>query len=258
MFATIVGQCDEAMKNHLEADTTFKAVNEEADVVSLLKMIKAAMTGANEKTYAPKLALQAWRQLLSRGQQDGEGLTAYYKRFHGVIERVELMYGKMVPMAIAGSTDPTAMAEVRDKWLAFVFMSGAWKEYQPLMKKMESDFTLGIDNYPSTMEEALKVLVSYTDQNKIRRSVQVQEPISTEMSFLQKQEAYKKGLCFKCGGKGHMAKECPKKGSSESKEGEEGVQPTQNMQWAELNGNTRLATIAGDVDNTQWFQRYQA
>ena len=250
VFALIISQCDEAMRSQLQADSTFEAVDEQADVVTLLKMIKAALTGAYGKTYPPKQALQAWRQMLSGGQKNDEHLTAYYKRFHGVIERVELMYGSLVPTAMAGSKDPTAMAEARDKWLAFVFMSGAWNEYQPLMKKMEDDFTLGIDNYPSTMEEALKVLVSYTDQNKIKRLVPVSEPISTDMSFLQKQEVFKKGLCFKCGGKGHLAKECPKQGSNESKK-EERVQGTQNAQWFVLNGGTNLATIDEDIEKSR-------
>jgi len=49
VFAFILSQCDEDMKNKLRSDSTFEAIDDTFDVISLLTMIKDAVYNAHDK-----------------------------------------------------------------------------------------------------------------------------------------------------------------------------------------------------------------
>ena len=255
VFALILGQCDLPVKNRVESLANFETVVEDRDVVTLLKMIKEAVFGSNDKKYPPRQAAKAWMQLMGVKQQPEESLVAYYKRFISLVERVELTYGSIAPRAVAekdpkyktGKTADDLTVAAREKMLASVFMDGANSGFKPLLRDLENDYALGAALYPATMNEALQVMTVYTDQplykNIVKKGARKRDDELTQVSFAQMsiQEKRKKNLCFRCGKKGHKANECT---SIE-------VPAVQNMQWTELNGNTNLATIAGDIERSR-------
>eukprot|EP00977_Amphora_coffeiformis_P018078 scaffold6161_cov158-Amphora_coffeaeformis.AAC.1 len=101
--------------------------------------------------------------------------------------------------------------------LAYMFMEGANKKlFGYFMKNMQDDYALGNDNYPTDVESALQVLLLY--QEGMQKKTSKKEPWANEpnpgqieLAFAQmtKNDKRKRGLCFKCGKKGHKEADCP-------------------------------------------------
>jgi len=75
VFAFVLGQCDEAVKNKLQSDSACEMVDEAFDVVALLKMMKDAVCDAHGKKSPALQAVAAWRQLL-KGIPERERVVA--------------------------------------------------------------------------------------------------------------------------------------------------------------------------------------
>eukprot|EP00977_Amphora_coffeiformis_P021617 scaffold9572_cov157-Amphora_coffeaeformis.AAC.4 len=80
---------------------------------------------------------------------------------------------------------------------------------------MHDDYALGNDNYPTDMETALQVLLLYQEGTQKKTSkkepcVNELNPGPVELAFAQmtKNDKRKRGLCFKCGKKGHKEADC--------------------------------------------------
>lgn len=248
VFSIVVGQCETSMKNRIESQAGYATAEKDRDVIALLKMIKDIAFDANDKKYPPMQAALAWGQLTKMKQKEDEGLTAYYKRFESVVERIERAYGEISPVAVA-EKDPKynqgkakAISRERDRMLAYMFMQSGHKGFTPLLRDMENDYALGHGKFPETVEEALQVLTMYMEQPlyKIIMKKQKKEKqdgeATPEMSFAQmsKKEKMKKGLCFKCGKKGHLAANC-----KEDEEEEE----QQHFQQLQDESNTGSRTL---------------
>jgi Zinc knuckle len=242
VFALILGQCELPVKNLVESQDDYDTVAMGSDVIALLKMIKEAVFGSNDKKYPPRQAARAWLQLIGAKQQPEESLVAYYKRFVSLVERVETTYGSIAPTAVA-EKDPKYASRTagdltklaREQMVASMFMDGAHHGFKPLMRDLENDFALGSALYPGTMSETLQVMTVYAEQplyksimKKTRKSKDDDE--APELSFAQmnKKEMMKRGLCFKCGKQGHRAKECPE---TEQQNVREEQQHAQTFSW---------------------------
>ena len=112
-------------------------IDESADVIALLKMIKNAMYDTNDKKYPPMQAVVAWKQMLKVSQQEEEDLLDYYRRFKSLVERVEATYGKIEPVE-AAKRDPKCskdadktLDKTKNKMLAYTFMDGARRAHLP-------------------------------------------------------------------------------------------------------------------------------
>jgi len=98
--------------------------------------------------------------------------------------------------------------------LAIASVEGANKSFKPLLDDLEQDHSLGDDKCPETIEEVLQVLSMCKKQTlkrikKKKHKSDDDAPLS--LSFAQKNQMMKQGLCFKCGKQGHVMKDCPKK-----------------------------------------------
>ena len=216
VFTTIYGHCDEAMKNRVETHEDYKDADSKRDVVTLLKMIKDLAFDANDKTYPAKQAMEAWKLLTKIKQFDDEQLIAYYNRFISLVERLELSYGAIAPVAVA-EKDPEyskgkakAIEKQKKKMLAYTFIDGANRNYKPMLRDLDNDYALGNDKYPADVEEALEVLTAYAARHFTKKKpTEKEENPSSELSFMQRREMMRKNLCFKCGKPGHKSHECP-------------------------------------------------
>jgi len=254
VFAYILSECDDAMKNRLETMTGYDEVDEGNQVVELLALIKRAMYDTNDKKYPPMQAVEAWQQLLRVQQFENDAVIAYYKRFQSLLERVELCYGPLKPEKLAEkeyksnasqTRKEAILEEQREKMLACIFMRGTNKLLKTVLKDLENDFALGQAKYPATVEEALQVMTLYEDRLKPKFKkgyTAVAEGMNPELSFAQMKEMKKNGQCFKCGKQGHIAVNCPGLGEPTREEaqlmqrqvGWMGVQrdgTDQNPQW---------------------------
>ena len=198
-------KCDETMKSRLNRMNGCDKVDELADVMALLKMIKSAMYDTSDKKYPPMQAVVTWKQMLKVFQQEEEDLLD--KRFKGLIERVEALYGKIEPVKAAErepkdskDADKT-LEDTKIEMLAHTFMDGTGRVYWPLLKDLEQDYSLGEGKYSATLEEALQVLTAFEDQHglnkKCNRLRELQDAVNPALSFAQKIELIKKQVCFK-------------------------------------------------------------
>ena len=73
------------MKSQLERMNGHGKVDESADVIALLKMIKNAMHDTSDKKYLLMQAVVTWKQMLKVFQQEEEELLDYCRRFKALL-----------------------------------------------------------------------------------------------------------------------------------------------------------------------------
>jgi hypothetical protein len=74
VYAIILSQCEEPLKNRVEGHVDYATFND----LALLKVLKDVTYGSNEKKYPPRQASRALRQLMMVHQEPGESLIDYY------------------------------------------------------------------------------------------------------------------------------------------------------------------------------------
>eukprot|EP00977_Amphora_coffeiformis_P008241 scaffold1852_cov170-Amphora_coffeaeformis.AAC.1 len=219
VFTIVYGKCDKAMKNRIESQGAYASVEATNDVVGLLQLIKDAAYNSNKKKYPPMQAAMALKRLMMMRQYDNEDVVDYYKRFSSTLEMVDRAYGEITPMVLAqrdqaykADAEGVSRAE-RNKMLAYMFMDGANKKlFGYFMKNMHDDYALGNDNYPTDVETALQVLLLYqegTQKKTSKKETWVDEQVDLAFAQMTKNDKRKRGLCFKCGKKGHKEADCP-------------------------------------------------
>ena len=100
--------------------------------------------------------------------------------------------------------------------IATIFMNGAHAGFKPLLNDLKSEYALGADKYPKTIEDALQVLTQYTEQqlykaikNRSRKKRKGEQELgAASFAQMSKNQLRKKGLCFKCGKKWSPDHEC--------------------------------------------------
>ena len=101
VFALLMNQCDEPVKNKIDGREDYAKAEKDRDVIALLVKIKTVTHDANEKKYPPQQAVKAWKQLVMARQAKDEDIAAYYKRFKDLVENMEHTCGKLQPIALA-------------------------------------------------------------------------------------------------------------------------------------------------------------
>lgn len=97
MFAIVHGQCSETLKTKLEGQDEWEDIEDERDMVSLLKNIKVWMLNQQESKSPPMSALSAIIAMFRMEQGQYEGLVEYRRRFVAAVEvldHIEVDLGK--------------------------------------------------------------------------------------------------------------------------------------------------------------------
>ena len=113
-----------------------------------------------------------------------------------------------------------------ERWLAYLIMKGAdWTKYGSILKNMVTQYSLGNDQYPKTLEVAVDVLTEHrfdAKYNELRKANKKKEreeiDSKKEASFAQKEKKNKEMVCHCCGKTGHIAPKCNKRDEIPRKE----------------------------------------
>lgn len=112
-------------------------------------MIKELAYGFNNQQYLPPQAAHAWILLVYTKQQNDENLTAHYKQFVSVVERIERAHGPIEPIAVVlkySKYDAKKKNEIVKKchkqMLTIMFMEKVNHRFKCLLCNLDSDYAL--------------------------------------------------------------------------------------------------------------------
>eukprot|EP00977_Amphora_coffeiformis_P003629 scaffold703_cov168-Amphora_coffeaeformis.AAC.32 len=99
---------------------------------------------------------------------------------------------------------------------------------------MHDDYALGNDNYPTDVETALQVLLLYqegTQKKTSKKETWVDEQVELAFAQMTKNDKRKRGLCFKCGKKGHKEADCPENQQQQQQQPQQHTQTREAISW---------------------------
>eukprot|EP00980_Cylindrotheca_fusiformis_P018652 scaffold6203_cov125-Cylindrotheca_fusiformis.AAC.3 len=213
-FVTILNHCDagEAMLKKVESASNYGTLEEQTDIVGLLKVIKDLAFLANNLEY-PYLhqAATGMRRLYKTHQASDESLHAYYKRFVGLVEMAERQHGRLVPTAIVKKNDEDAG---RQRLLAVLFMDGAYKGMSGGYMKDLANTYYALDDAPNTLtvlRRHIRFWISTVRKMQVERILAKKKKSKFRDDEEESHAQFKvNGQCRECGkNKGHKATECP-------------------------------------------------
>ena len=257
--ALIMGRCTDRLKTKLQQRSDWDKI--EKDPVLLLAAIKEHAMNYEATQYRMKTITDALKNMVNLKQNADESLTDYLKRSKAATDVLYSHVGKRfcfpklveadkdyaatetrLENAIASQNqaaqqqamkDITAIeSKVTDEFRAFLFMENADRtKYGSLLTVLETQHSLGNDQYPKSLVDAHTVLANHNfdpeyfksrDKRKEKSKKAEEEKGSSNkkttsedrqnlnMSFNQ---VKKKGLCYCCG-KTHALADCPDKSTT--------------------------------------------
>eukprot|EP00521_Asterionellopsis_glacialis_P009862 CAMPEP_0195281132 /NCGR_PEP_ID=MMETSP0707-20130614/574_1 /TAXON_ID=33640 /ORGANISM="Asterionellopsis glacialis, Strain CCMP134" /LENGTH=311 /DNA_ID=CAMNT_0040339981 /DNA_START=103 /DNA_END=1035 /DNA_ORIENTATION=- len=126
-FALILGQCSRAVRDRVEASSEWNDINDESDVIGLLKLIcQSIFTGATTR-------------------KKGQSLADAELAFYGFRQGDRMTNSEFLATLLISMSDP--------------------KRYGQLAADLENEHTRGTDGYPTNVTTAYDMLVNYKSPN---------------------------------------------------------------------------------------------
>lgn len=238
-FGIIYGsQCSPALKTRLQGSTGWKEIEQTRDVVLLLTTIRGICCKVNDAAQAMYSLVQIKKRLYYFIQKWDQLNDQYLKEFKALANAVVTFGGSfgmeplmlkmiMTEQGISEEDQERESTEQKDaaleaskqRYLALLFLSNAdGYRYKKLCDNLANQYLMGSDNYPKTLEQAVKLLNNY------RSGIPKYRPkggrSDENVAFVQGGEEKKKKdkshiECYNCHEKGHYASECPSKGTED-------------------------------------------
>jgi hypothetical protein len=248
MWAVIWGQTSKKMQLNLEAKTGYEAMENESDILELLKEVKIVSYKFDVHRKEEESLSMAIKELASY-RQGNLSIDDYYKEFNsrcGVIEQFGGTVGSH-PVVTArhlavpvnelraqfksGAFDSDEYFEAVDKgvesYKIHLWMGELHDRYEPLMTELRNRFSQGEDLWPKTMDAAYKRLVTYVvpgasnnrnrtgSTNRERTGSTPTSEDGPQLSFVQQGGTRTRGQndfpaiqCYNCQSMGHYADDC--------------------------------------------------
>lgn len=200
VYTIVYGQCSDAMRCKLEAQDDWDEIEEEHNLVKLVKSIKAWMLNQQDSKSPVVRAVSSISAVFRIRQKRHEGLQEYRNRFTATVDvakhtGVEL--GKAL-VTISNNVlksdhkkekrDDATSEEVKnaeatalDKLLAVAFLLGADKaRFQEVITDLENQYLKGKDEYPKDVTSAYTRLLGW-NKNVSKNET----PFNDGLSFAQ-------------------------------------------------------------------------
>ena len=265
--------CAKAMQNKLmsRSDDESKIYN---DPITLLKAIKEHLLNYQETRYEMSIISDAFRVVFTAKQKENESLQDYTRKFKTARDILESHIGGPVILVKYVKTmngydenNPETTEELIkmacEQMFAFIYLENADQDkYGSILKNLNSQKSLGNDQYPKTIVEANNVMSNHkfdnaksnnqqekkkqTDRNQNKdKKEEEEEPIT--FSFMQME-----GKCYCCGKQGHKSPDCQQKDKIPKEEWAiNKLQQQYNKMNSDKKSSTDNSTISSNKSKTK-------
>ena len=178
LYSLVWGQCSPEMRAKIEAMTGYENVKNQTDLIGLLLMIKKATFDFHSKRNKYHALIDVSLALMNFRQKPGMPVEEYHEKCKSLVSAYEGCRGRignnkgliedyLVRLGTTVATADThkmktAKTGVREEYLGALFIRNSDKaRFGRLLKQLQNDFVMGIDNYPESLTSALGLLQNY-------------------------------------------------------------------------------------------------
>jgi hypothetical protein len=226
-YAFLWSQCARGMQNKIEARSDYTTVK--GNPIELLKAIKQHALNYQEHRYEMSIISDAIKTVVNLKQRENESLQEYTRRFKtardvlvshigGPIELTKYM----TTMSDYKANELDSIEKCRKKafqqLMAFIYLENSDRsKYGSLLTGLQTQQSLGHNQYPVTITEANNVLSSHRFDNSNKKRKDKKDTKTDENENTENEEApalsfaQLEGKCWCCGKQGHMSSSCRNK-----------------------------------------------
>ena len=178
LYALVLGQCTDIMRQKIEADPDFDDFSKERDGLSLLAAIKKICYNFQSQKYSPQSIHEAMRKFYTTHQGQCTTNQEYYEKFKNAVKVVDHVGGFLETSttinkqaakdlgynytAATHAQMDEIQAKAREMYLAVAFLLGADRHrYSNVIQSFENGYTQGSTKWPTTLQQAFNVLVHW-------------------------------------------------------------------------------------------------
>ena len=228
-YALILSQyCSKVMQSRIEQHPDFEKVLKN-DPIAVLEAIKSLMHDCVRAQYPMISMTDALGRLINIKQQENESLLDYVRRFKELRDVVKSHLGgdvldnfiehQALYQAAGASERKEMKTKASSEWMAYLMLRGSDpNKYGSLTRGLVTQYSLGNNQYPSTIATATDVLSNhkidarYYELQKKSRDKMNPGSASTNNENEGKAVSFAQGAkevtCYCCGKKGHVSPEC--------------------------------------------------
>ena len=263
--------CDTIMqirvKEHPDFQTTI--LN---DPIKLLEAIAKLMHEPIRAHFGYISMMEAHRRLLCTRQREKESLLDYMERFKQEKSIVKSHMGENFldhfveqtkeykEHVINGEMSKAVLLQGRayETYTTAIFMSNADKgKYGDLMDGFSTQYSLGNDQYPRTLQGAVDVMRKQRKKSDVKNDKESNN-VGTGTNNETKETSFAQSVkrCYCCGSTEHLANNCPERSGKPRSEWYDRKGATQHHQQTEHNNNdTDTDTTKSNRDGWSGFQQ---
>jgi hypothetical protein len=252
-YALIWERCNTAMQSRLEQRTDYESTIYNGPV-ELLQAIKEHALDYQETRYKMSIISDAFRALFGTKQREGENLQEYTRQFMTSKEILESYIGAPLILQKFVESRPsydstndaiiqTLVQQASEQFMAFIYLENSdRKKYGSVLNNLNSQKSLGNDQYPKTPIESNNVLGSHrfdehknTGQSQKDKDNSPKEPNQENDTITPLSFAQMEGKCYCCGKPGHKSPACRHKSKPKDEWAINKAEINQQQQHAQTN-----------------------